>query len=176
MAGAFDKVGKELGLEASLLASLQNALVKAPASRGSFDTLVLEQAEGEIDKCKAALAGTLESGEPAKNERAAKVEAASAQLAEAAEAERSCKAALEAAKSEQKEAEAAQKAAAKAVKEFGPKMKEVAAGFEASKASLEDLKEGPLKAFAELLAYTAIAPTAEDEAPAEAAPAEDKAP
>jgi len=175
-AGMFVSLGKKLGLDASLLTSLPNVLTKSPGDRGGFDTVVLEQAEAEISKCRDALVNTLDNGEPAKKERAAKVEVAVAKLAEAAEAERTCKASLEAAKVDQKESEAAQKAATKAVQMFGPEMKKVAASFETAKASLETLKAGPLKAFEDLLVYTAIAPPVEEKAETEAAVAEDAAP
>lgn len=160
------KLGKEFKFDASLLTSLPSALSKAPDARGTFDAMVITQAEEDLQKQISDLSDTLALGEPKKAEREAKVQAAAAMLAAASEKEQSNKAVLKEAQDVKKEAEVVQKAAAKAVHAFAPDMKQVAKGLEAAKSSLKELKEGALAAFKELVERSAIEPAApEEEAP-----------
>jgi len=165
-------LGKEFGMDGTLLTSLPSALKKAPDARGTFDQMVCTTVEQTLDKNIASLAETITSGEPAKAERASKVAAATT-ASEAAEAESVAKKeASTTATSALKEAEAALKAAVKEVKGHGPLTKELQKSLKADQAALEDFVGGPKEAFTSLLAYTLIVPE-EPEAPADAeAPAE----
>jgi len=167
------KLGKEFAFDHSLMASLPSALSKAPADRGSFDSMVIGQVEGEIGKKIVELTGTLAGGEPAKAAAAEKVAAATAELTAATEKDTASKAALEAAKAAAKEAEAASKAATKELKDFEPANKKAAKELESLTGALTDLTAGPLAAYAELLELSNVPPPEpEPEEPAEPAPAE----
>lgn len=170
------KMGKEFDLDHSLMTSLPSALSKAPADRGSFDTMVVTQVEAEINKKLVEVTGTLAGGEAAKAAAAEKVAAATTAQAAATEKDAGCKAALEAAKAAQKEAETASKAASKELKDFEPSMKKVTKELESATADLAELTEGPLAAYADLLELSNVLPPEPEEpeppAPAEPAPAE----
>jgi len=172
-AAAFVKLGKELAFDASLLNSLPIVLSKTPSEHGVFDTMALKQVDAELEQRTEALDEMIANGEPSKKERAAKVEAAAQAAAEAGNAEMACKAKVEAAQKEKKEAVEGQKAANKAIQHFEPEMRQVALDLESAKAELEELKEGPLASFKELLERTAIPPPAP--APEEGAAAEAEA-
>jgi len=168
------KVCKEFEFDPSLISSLPIALQKAPADRGSFDSMVITQVENEITNKIAGFGETLAAAEPAKAAAAEKVTAASAVLEAAGEKDTAVKAELEAAKAAQKEAEVAAKAAQKVLKDFEPDMKKATKALEAATATLDQLTAGPLAAFAELLVLTNTPPPVEEAAPvdAEMAPAE----
>jgi len=155
------KVANEFSFDPSLLSALPVAVGRAPGDRGTFDTIVLEQAEGEFRRCTEALEQTITTGDSAKKERAAKVSSASSELEQASESESACQAALKTAKAERKEAEASRKAASKAVQALGPERKRAAAELERLGASLEEFRMGALMAFQELVERTVVAPAAE---------------
>lgn len=165
------KLGKEYGFDAALMSSLPSALNKAPADRGSFDQLVVTQVETELQNRLAALTKELEEAAPAREERAAKVTAATATVEVASSKEASCKEALKAAQTEHKEADSAVKTTAKAVKQFGAEMKQVGADLAEAKESLDEFLQGAMATFKELLEQTNVVPE-EPAKDAAAAPAE----
>lgn len=169
---SFSKVGKDLGLETQLLSSAEAAFGKAPAERGGFDAMVVQQVDEQLTSTIAKLEALLASGEAGKAERAAKVEAAKEKAEAAAGHALACGEKLQAAKAALEEAEAASAAAAKSVEDFGPDMEEAAANAEAADAVLVACK-ADLTTLRELME----GPTPEPEAAAEAPDAsENKAP
>lgn len=165
---SFVKVGKEQKFDASLMNSLPSAMSKAPDARGSFDTLVISQVEEAMLKELEGLAELLATGAPRKEERAAKVAAATATLEATVANEKAAKEAMKAAQVAEKEASDAMKAADRAVKSFAPEMKQLKTELGQHKADLEELKSGPATAFAELLELSNAPPPA-PEAPVEEA-------
>lgn len=69
----------------SLLTSIPNAMGKAPAERGQFDAVVVEQLKTETVKRIESFSRTVETEEPEKRARAAKVERLERELATARE-------------------------------------------------------------------------------------------
>jgi len=166
-------LAKDLGFDASLLQTVPAAFAKAPNQRGSFDNVVIEQLETEFQKCLATFSDELANGELARNERAAKVEVASAEHAQALASEEAAKSANEAARTAQKEAETEHKALSKAQQQKASDMASASAGVDVAKAELAELDEGPLAAFKELLDFTEIPPPAPSPAPEDPATAAD---
>lgn len=163
------KLGKEYDFDNALLTSLPSALQKEPASRGTFDNVVVNNVEEELQKRLTSLKEELAKAAPDREERASKV----ASCAAAVEAgkmkldslEKACKDALAA----MKEADGKAKAASKALKAFGPEMKATGKALKDAKDSLESFTTGAMTSFTELLARTKPAPEPEvAEAPAEA--------
>jgi len=154
------KLGKELGLDASLLQTVPAALAKAPSNRGSFDNVVMSQLEAELQRCLVALTDELASGEPAKKERAAKVEAATIEHAEAVTAEEAAKAAKEALRTGVKDAETEHQALMKTQQQAARDMAAASAKVDTAKGELKEINEGPLAAFKELFDLTEIPPPA----------------
>merc|ERR1719210_2638186 len=155
-----EKLGKDFGFDMSLLQTVPRAFAKAPSDRGSFDDLVMSQVEAEFQKHLATLIDELANGEPAMKDRAAKVEAASNEHAQALASEEAAKTAKEASRTEQKEAETGHKAMLKAQQQAASDMRTASAGVKAAKAELMQLDEGALAAFKELLEFTEIPPPA----------------
>jgi hypothetical protein len=153
-----EKLGKDLGFDASLLQTVPAAFAKAPSDRGSFDDLVMSQVEAEFKKHLATLTDEFANGEPAMKDRAAKVEAASNEHAQALAFEEAAKTAKEASRTEQKEAETEHKAMLKAQQQAASDLRAASAGVDAAKAELTELDEGALAAFKELLEFTEIPP------------------
>lgn len=160
----------QLQLDESLRTSLPAACVKKASVRGSFDCLVLQQAQKAFSDKAAELQAAAAAAAPAAAEAAQAAEGAK-QAVEAAKAEEASReAALEAARGEESEASAASKAAAKEVKAFATELKKIARGQSQAAAELE-LVTGPLADFEALRERTAK--VAEDVAAdvAEVAPA-----
>jgi len=124
------RVGKRFGFEAQLLVSAEPALSKAPADRGAFDLLVVQQLEEQLNNLISALATELCTGEASKSERASKVEAAEAQLASTGERLQARKADVAAAQEATKEADSQCKAAKAALKELGPELEQTTSELE----------------------------------------------
>jgi len=178
-----EKLGKDMGFDMSLLQAIPTAFAKSPSDRGSFDDIVMSQIEAEFQKCLAKFTDELANGEPAKKDRAAKVEAASSEHAQAVASEEAAKTAKEAARTAQKEAETEQKALLKAQQQGTSVFGTASASVSAAKVELMEFDEGPLAAFKELLEFSEIPPIAAVPAPQEqelaaadvAAPAADAA-
>jgi len=153
-------LAKVLGLDASLLQTVPAVFAKAPGERGSFDNVVIVQIEAEFQKCMVAFTDELANGEPAKKERAAKVQAASGEHAQALASEEAARSAKEAAHMAQKEAETECDAREKERLEGTSDVSFASEGVDTAKAELTELHEGPLSAFKELLEFTEIPPPA----------------
>jgi len=151
-------MAKDLGLDASLLQTVPAVFAKAPGGRGSFDNVVIEQIEAEFQKCMVAFTDELANGEPAKKERAAKMEAASGEHAQALASEQAARSAKEPARAAHKEAEIEYDARVKERLEGTSDVGFASEGVDAAKAELTELHEGPLSAFKELLEFTEIPP------------------
>jgi len=144
------KLGKDWGFDTALITSLPSALSKEPASRGSFDSVVVKQVEEELQNRLETLKKSLAEAAPAREERAGQVSAKSAALEAAKLKDQSLVAAVKAAQEASKEAEAAMKAAARALKAFGPEMKSTGAELAEAEESLASI-EGVLATFRGLL-------------------------
>jgi len=155
------KLGKELDFDTALLTSLPSALQKDPASRGTFDNVVVNNVEDELQKRLAKLKETLETAAPAREERASKVATCAAAVeglkVKLESLEKASKDAVIAAK----EADSNAKKAAKALKAFGPEMKATGKALKDAKAELEDFTSGAMTSFTELLNRSAPAPEPE---------------
>jgi len=161
------KLAKDLGFDMSLVQTVPAALAKAPGERSSFNNVVIEQIETEFNKCMATFTEELANAEPAKKERADKVEAASNEHAQALASEEAAKNAKVAANAAQKEAAAELQAQLKAQQQDASEVAAASAGVDAAKAELTEFDEGPLAAFQELLELTEIPPPAPVPAPEE---------
>merc|ERR1719275_448539 len=153
------KMAKDLGFDASLLQTARAVLARAPSERGSFDNVVMDQLEAEFQKCMVTFTEELANGELAKKERAAKVEAASSEHAEALASEEAAKSAKEAARTAQKEAEIEHKARVKEQQQGASDMSSASEGVDTAKAELTEFQEGPLSAFQEMLEFTEVPPS-----------------
>merc|ERR1719410_2546104 len=128
------------------------------SDRGTFDIVVMSQIEAEFQKCLASFTNELAHAEPAKKERAARVEAASSEHAEALATEEVAKAAKEATRMAQQDAETEHKALVKALQQGSSDMWIAKAGRNTAQDELKELNEGPLAAFMELCEFTEIPP------------------
>lgn len=167
------KVGKDLGLEDQLLASATCVLSKLPAERGSFDSIVVQQVDEQINIAINKLSEKLNMGEAGKVERAEKVELCKNKLDNAVASKGACEEALQAAKSALKEAEATKDSSEKAVSDLGPEMEAIAASAETADALLVACK-ADLATFWDLVegkpdAPEAISAEADDKATIDAA-------
>jgi len=162
-----EKFGKDLGFDMSLLQAVPTALAKSPTDRGSFDDVVMSQIEAEFQKCLVTFTNDLANGEPAKKDRAAKVEATSSEHARALASEEAAKTAKEAALTAHKEAETEHKTLLRAQEQGTNDFGNASAAVNAAKSELMEFDEGPLAAFKELLEFTEIPPLAAVPAPEE---------
>jgi len=69
-------LAKKLKLDASLVSAMPSSLIKAPADRGPFDQMVIQQLEEVLQAKSISLAEQIEAEGPAVKERAAAVEQA----------------------------------------------------------------------------------------------------
>ncbi|CAL1128944.1 unnamed protein product [Cladocopium goreaui] len=125
-----------LDFDTALLTSLPSALQKDPASRGTFDNVVVTNVEDELQKRLAKLKETLAEAAPAREERASKVATCAAAVEALKVKLESMEKASKDAVAAMKEADGKSKAAAKALKAFGPEIK-------ATGKALKDAKEQP---------------------------------
>merc|ERR1719264_1940856 len=133
---ATQKLAEDLGFDASLLLTVPAALVKAPSERGSFNIVVIEQMEAEFQNRMVTFTDELANGEPAKKERADKVEAASSEHAQALASEEAAKSAKEDARTAQKDAETEHDALVKEQQRGMRDMDSASERVEAAKAEL----------------------------------------
>eukprot|EP00928_Gymnodinium_smaydae_P025556 TRINITY_DN2030_c0_g1_i1.p2 TRINITY_DN2030_c0_g1~~TRINITY_DN2030_c0_g1_i1.p2 ORF type:complete len:556 (+),score=213.06 TRINITY_DN2030_c0_g1_i1:73-1668(+) len=153
-------VGKEFGFDPSMLTALPSAFSKAPDQRGQFDTLVLDQFREEHAKKMATLDAELEAARPAREERAAAVDAAKKAEEEAASADETARAELQAAQTAQADADAATKAAQKALKEFAGEMKTATLSLSEAEKQVKAFAKGPLADLDELTDFDGTLPHA----------------
>jgi len=161
VAKAMAKVCWHFGMEAQLLDSAQLALSKPASERGGFDSMVLEQLEGELGARLAAFDAELESGEGGRAERASAVEAEERELAAATERLLAGKAGLQAAQASRGEAEDELKAAEAAMRDLAPELRQLEADLAQADHRLQ-ATDAVLGSFARLRDRTSA-----DEAPAE---------
>lgn len=166
------KVGQECFADATLLSSLPSAAAKAPESRGSFDDVVLHQAEAAVKKRIEELCEALAQAEPARQERSAKVAEAEAALQAATVHNEAAQEALAAAQAAHKAADAELKAANKAVKQFQSELKFVKVELQGELQAKTEFDEKKT-ALAELEEHTHLKAVPEA-APAAEAPAADQ--
>jgi OOP family OmpA-OmpF porin len=155
---ALEKLATEYEFDKSMVASLGSGLLKAPDTRGDFDKMVLSAFEAQLQKHVADAASTLAAGQPAKEARDSKVEAAKATLQAATEAEEAKKKELEGSAQEVKDADAALKEAAKSVKQYASDMKAKVDACATCKKRVGSLAKGALAAYAELQTLAVPAP------------------
>jgi len=160
----------QLHLDESLRTALPAACVKSPSSRGSFDCLVLEQAQKAFADKAAQLRAAAAACAPAVNEVTAASEAARKALEDAQATAAALTTALGDAKGEQSQGAAASAAAAQEVKNFEAELKQVTRGHSIALSELE-LVQGPLADFEALRDRTAKVAEAAAETVAEIMPA-----
>lgn len=169
------KVGQDFALDEHLFQTAPATLKKAPESRGDFDKVVLTNLDAQFSGALAKFQATIDTAEPAKAERAAKVAETAAKLAQANADFDAAQAVLKAAQSEVKAATVNKKATEKTLKSFDSDAKKVATELEAAKTALA-AQNDVVAAFDALLTRTVAPPPVVEVAPmevaAEAAPAE----
>lgn len=158
----------QLQLDESLRSALPAACVKPIASRGSFDCLVLEQAQKAFTDKAAELRAAFAECTPAVAQAAAALEAAQQTLEAAQGTVAELKAALEEAKGEESSSAAATDAKTKEMTTFEKEFKILSKGHNQAKAELQ-LAQAPLADFESLRDRTAKIVEAAAEATAEAA-------
>jgi len=175
---ALAKLGKSFTYEVELIKAVTSAFAKVPDSRGQFDKMVVTQFEEQMDKTLAGLSTTLAQGEPAKQERAAKVASAQSSLEAATVADEACSQALSDARHAETEAQQALDASKKEVAAFFPGLEKTGARLDALKTELTEFSENAMANFKELEAHAPPPPeeeqpvVAESEAPVEGEPAQ----
>ncbi|CAE8637720.1 unnamed protein product [Polarella glacialis] len=147
---AVTKLGKEFSFDGALLTSLPSALTKPLAERGSFDTLVIDQVEAEIQKYISGYTTQLSEGEAGLQERATQVSTAFAEQAASSETLQAAQVAFKNAQAAQHEAEINQKLKHKELKQFGPEMKQIQSDLREAQESLSELQASALADFKEL--------------------------
>lgn len=163
-------IGKNFTYDGELIKALTSAFAKAPDTRGTFDKLVVSQFEEQMDKTQAGLISVLQQGEPGKQDRAAKVAAATSSLEVSEAADQACSQALADARTAETEAQKELNSANCALAAFTPALEKTKARCEGLKAGLAEFAENALANFKELESRTI--PPPEEEQPAAEAPAE----
>merc|ERR1712226_747684 len=102
-------VGTEYGVDSTMLSSLPLALNKAPATRSSFDAVILDQFTEALKKVLVEQSALVEAEEPAKAERQGIVDAAKGVKDAAAEAVKAKELTLDEAREAEKAAKAAKR-------------------------------------------------------------------
>jgi len=167
---AFDKVSGALEgtcrAENSLVNALHATLKKEPKTRGSFDTIIEQNALNAFTLTAAELQQSLTASGSTKAAAAAATAAAEAAAVAAAEKSTASQDAFDVAVVAMRSAEDALSEAKEAVENFDEESKEAASSLEKAKASLAAFQEGPRTAFMELksLALPAEAEDAQDAA------------
>jgi len=151
-----EKLGKDIGFDATLLQSVPGPLAKQPSERGSFDIVVVSQIEAELQRFMVTFTEELSNGELAKKERATNVEVASSDYATALSAEEAAKAEREAARTAHRNAETEHQALVNSVTTGRYRQGSASLAVRAAKTELKEIDEGPLAAFKELLELTEI--------------------
>jgi len=171
------KLGKELGVDNTMLVVLAEGAKKPKEARSAFEESSFENISTAFTSHVQDLAGKIQEGEPAKAARAQAVGAAKAALEEAAKHKADADAALDAAKAAEKAGAAALKAAEKAVTSWLADTKKLMDKYDAAVVQCDEFT-AVLGAFETLKELEPPPPPAEEppaEVPAagEAAPAEE---
>lgn len=165
----FKQIGKLFSFEAQMVASVCSALGNKSENWGTFDRIVMKDAEDQLQSVLTDLNGKIAAAEPTAQQNVAAIETAKGAVAAAEAAEKAAEEADAAAKAAVKEANEAAKKAASDIKKFQPQINKSMKAVETAKADLEAFTAGPLAAFAELEAYSPPPPPpVEPEAPADA--------
>lgn len=164
-AKTLDQTLAKLGMDASLVHSLETAVTKTVEERGEFDKVVLQNVESDIAAKIAELEGSIQAEAPGKAQRGTAKDAAQATYDKAKEKKDAAKAALTEAEKAVKVAEKAKKVALEKVANFGKEMKAEESKLVAATKKLEALKSGPLATFAALKARTPPPPPPVEETP-----------
>jgi len=158
---SLDALAGEFNLDAQMMSSAHSTLSTAPDARGTFDSMVIAELEkllvGQLAKLEAAIADAA----PAKEARAAQVEAAMVARTAANDQNTTNSISVDASHKAQAEAEAALKAAAATVKGFSSEATAVAKECKAAQDKLATFQAGALAAFVELEAYAKPLPPPE---------------
>jgi len=161
------KLQRLVHMEESLFTVAPAALGKAPAARGQFELMVVNEISQQCAKRLAALDDQVEQAAPARAANADAAARARAQLTEARGRQRASAEAFTAARTEQEQSEARHLAAVKDKREAGPRLTRAEKALQDAAGRLEGFLAGPAVSFAELRTRTAAA---EEEPPPEAAP------
>jgi len=147
-------------VDESLSMSLPSCCSKAPAERGDFDRMALDEVEKTLQDKDTALTAEIEAGVAGKEERAKNVEEAQKAKEAALEAKKAASDAL--ADSEVAKANAAEslKTAQAAVAKFEPELAAATAALDTAKEALKQFQEYTLACFETLEKKTTPAPAA----------------
>merc|ERR1719428_569781 len=116
-------LGKELALDESLICGLPMAVAKKPEERGSFDVMIVQNYEEELQKSIASLGGSLLGLEAAQTERAKEMQTAEDLLAAAREDLQKASGAVATAEAAATELDKQQQTMKRTLDSFGPKLK-----------------------------------------------------
>jgi len=148
--GHIEKLTKPFGIDASLMEAVQRALKTTAASRSHFDGVAVHEFEVACQKIIADLDAVLKNGEPGKNEREAKVQAAKATQEAAVALHDASSTAVSEADAAFKQSKIDVKTAEKAVSHFLSDMKDAGNDLDKKKSALQHFQEGALANFAYL--------------------------
>jgi len=141
------KLLKDCVIDESLSKSLPSCCAKAPAERGDFDKMALEQVEKTLKDKASTLSAKLEEGAAAKVERAKAVEEAQKASDVAAEAKKAAAEALLDAEVEKENAAEALRAAKAEVAKYEPQLTAANAALEEAKEAVKHFQEKTLASF-----------------------------
>lgn len=142
---------KEIGTtDESLLLSVPACLKKAPADRGDFDKMVLDQVEKSLKEKVSQLTATLADGQAAKAERAALVEGAQRDFDSAQAVKMDAEEAHSNAEAAQQEAVASLRERTSVLQKSEPELKRAQAARDGKQVALEVFQSTNMKSFAEL--------------------------
>eukprot|EP00927_Polykrikos_kofoidii_P067396 TRINITY_DN62890_c0_g1_i1.p1 TRINITY_DN62890_c0_g1~~TRINITY_DN62890_c0_g1_i1.p1 ORF type:complete len:356 (-),score=93.98 TRINITY_DN62890_c0_g1_i1:200-1267(-) len=144
------KLGKQLGLDGSLIASLGMALSKDPSARTDFDNVIMEQFRVAYATEAEAIQGSVDIGELAVADCSEAVEEAQKAFASAEESKRISSEEVVAVEKELLSGNEAIKLATAQVKSFLPELKADADAYDEAVKALRIFVGGPLAAFNEL--------------------------
>merc|ERR1719436_249349 len=139
-----------------MMSALPTALLKQPGTRGPFDTMVLSQLEAEVGKRIAAIDTALAAAGPAKAERAAELERAEANLAEAKGKQLDSAKAFQEARTEEERCREAVQEAKKAVSEANKEARALQTQTGRCQTALDRFRQGPQAAFLQLRDRSAL--------------------
>mmetsp|Transcript_126076 Transcript_126076/g.315038 ORF Transcript_126076/g.315038 Transcript_126076/m.315038 type:complete len:421 (-) Transcript_126076:253-1515(-) len=166
---------KKFNMDEAMMTAVPMALLKEPGVRGPFDTMVISQLEAEVNNRIVAYDTTLKEAEPAKAERAARLEEASGAFEEAKKAQLACAEAFWEASKGEESRQSSLLEAKQSVSEAGKEARRFQKDAEKAERALSNFRNGPQAAFLQLRDRTAPPPEeppAEVEAPAQAAAAD----
>ena len=163
---ALANLGKQFTYDGELIKALTSAFAKAPDARGTFDKLVLQQFDEQMDKTLAGLDASLAQGEPGKQERAAKVAAGKSSLEVSEVADQACSQALDDPRTAESDAQAQLDSDNKSLAAFTPGLEKTKARCDGLKAGLAEFSENALSNFKELESRAVPPPVEEQQAPA----------